>query len=233
MRCRKVRSFLSAYCREEISSPLTVKVQRHLEECPMCRREHEAVRSVQAMVKGTPGLKTSDGFSARLLNRVAQERFGETRSKAYLPGRAPRLGGLKLATITVTAMVVLALGVSFNMGDRLLTPTGPQTILSSAPSGGVLDEDRYLKVQPTDNPLLNEHKTISRMVAQYNRWREFSRSLRSHSAAEQFAGGTVGTVMASARSGDVGSDFHVRPVVRNYLIVPSDQGSSTTGRNTY
>lgn len=231
MRCRKVRSFLSAYSKEEVSAGMAAKIKTHMDDCASCRRELEAVRSVQAMVKGIPGRRTADDFTARLLTRVAQERFAETRTKAYLPKRIPLLGGVRLAMITTTAVVVLALGVSFNVGERFLSPSMPQATLTSATPGSAVDEDSYLKVQPTDNPLLNEHKSVSRMIAQYNRWREYSKSLRSHSAAEQFAGNGT-TVMAAAQTVGGTGEFRVRPIVKNYLVVPAGQ-SRNTRRNTY
>ncbi|MDD4051573.1 MAG: hypothetical protein PHR28_06715 [candidate division Zixibacteria bacterium] len=231
MRCRKVRSFLSAYSKEEVSVGTAAKIKKHMDDCASCRRELGAIRSVQAMVKGMPGLKASDDFTARLLTRVAQERFAETKSKAYLPGRIPLFGGVRLAMITTTAVVVLALSISFNVGERFMSPSVPQAALTSDTAGSAADEDRYLSAQPTDNPLLNEHKSISRMVAQYNRWREYSKTLRSHSAAEQFAG-TGTTVMAASQTVGGTNEFRVRPIVKNYLVVPAGQNRSTR-RNTY
>lgn len=231
MRCRKVRSFLSAYSKEEVSAGVAAKIKKHMDDCASCRRELEAVRSVQAMVKGISGLKTSDDFTGRLLTRVAQERFAEAKTKAYLPGRVPLLGGVRLAMIASTAVVVLALGITFNIGDRLISPSMPQAVLTSNAAGSIADEDRYLSAQPTDNPLLNEHKSISRMVAQYNRWREYSKTLRSHSAAEQFAGGGTAVMAAAQTVGGTG-EFRVRPIVKNYLVVPAGQNRSTR-RNTY
>jgi hypothetical protein len=231
MRCRKVRSFLSTYSKEEVSASLTAKIERHLNDCIACRRELEMVRSVQAMVKGMAPRKTSDDFTARVLSRVAQERFAETKSKAYLPGRIPLLGGARLAMVTTAAVVVLALGISFNTGNMFVSPSMPQATLTPQTSGSTGADDRYLTAQPTDNPLLNEHKSVSRMIAQYNRWREYSKTLRSHSAAEQFAGsGTV--TMAAAQSGGTTTEYRVRPIVKNYLVVPVDQNRNQR-RNTY
>lgn len=231
MRCRKVRSFLSTYSKNEISAGTAAKIKRHLDECVSCRRELEMVQSVQAMVKGMAPRKTSDDFTARVLSRVAQERFAETKSKAYLPGRIPLLGGVRLAMVSTVAVVVLALGISFNTGHVFVSPSMPQATLTAPAPGSTGADDRYLTAQPTDNPLLNEHKSVSRMIAQYNRWREYSKSLRSHSAAEQFAGGGT-AVMASSQGGGGATEYRIRPIVKNYLVAPVDQ-SRNQRRNTY
>lgn len=231
MRCRKVRSFLSAYSREEMPIAKRERVKVHMDHCPSCRRELQAFNAVDQMVKELPSIKASGDFNAALLRRIGSESFAEKRSQAYLPGRIPRFGAAKLAMAGITAVIILALGVGLNFADRPFGPSSPQmAIVTATPDNAA---DRYLTVQPTDNPLLNRHKSVSRMVEQYNRWREYSRSLRPNATVEQLQAGGV-TMASSSRDGGVLGDsgFQVRPVVRDYMIVPSDQ-TTAAGRTAY
>lgn len=221
MRCRKVRSFLSTYCKGELTPEESARIKSHLDGCSSCRREEEAYRSINQMVVNLPGMSVSNDFTAKLFQRIGQEGFAERKTRAFLPGRIPRFGIARLAAAASVAVLILAVGIGVNLGDGFLRPSPPQmaSVVSAADIG--TDDDLYLTVQPTDNPLLNEHKSVSRMIQQYNRWRELSRSLRPNAAAEQFLGGGNVT-MASARSGSFtdGSGIRVRPVVRNYIIIP-------------
>ena len=231
MRCRKARSYLSAYSKGELSGGRSTRVGRHLEHCSACRRESDIVRSVGEVMKNLPQLRASGDFNARLLQRIGRERFAETRTKAHLPGRIPRLGALRLATIGATAVVVLAAATGVNLTSPIFRP-GALPVAVISPEGGSTADDLYLTIQPTNNPLLNERKSISRMVAQYNRWREYSRSLREHSAEEQFLGGDAAMTLASTRTAVdnyPAIDYRIRPVVRNYLIVPDNSSAGKRG----
>lgn len=220
MRCRKVRSFLSTYCRGETTPGVTAEIKRHLDDCSSCRREENVYRSMNKLVSELPQMKTSDDFTARLFARIGQEGFAERKTKAYWPKGIPMFSMARVAAVASVAVVILALGIGFDIGDRILYPSSPQMASTvSVRDMGTTDNDLYLTVQPTDNPLLNEHKSVSRMIEQYNRWREYSRSLRVNSGAEHFLGGNAGTALASSRTVSA-PNIIVRPVVKNYLITP-------------
>jgi hypothetical protein len=218
MRCRKVRSFLSAYYREETSAELSAKIKEHLSDCSSCRREAAAYRSMNELVKGLPQRQASSDFTSRLFQRIGQEGFARKKTRAYFPKRIPRFGAARLAAAASVAVIILSLGIGLNVGNRILFPTAPQMAGTTAMTD--IDDDRYLTVQPTDNPLLNEHKSVSRMIEQYNRWREYSKSLRVSSGSDQFLGGQ-GVSFASSHVINSGvSNIMVRPVIRDYLLVP-------------
>ncbi|MCK4462475.1 MAG: zf-HC2 domain-containing protein, partial [candidate division Zixibacteria bacterium] len=107
MRCRKVRSFLSAYCRDELQSNRRRQVSEHLLACPACRRQETVCRDMNTTLQEMPTLKATDGFNQRLLQRVAQERFAETRTKAYQPKSAPLFLWRKLVPVMATACIAL------------------------------------------------------------------------------------------------------------------------------
>jgi len=197
---------------------VTAEIKRHLDECNTCRREENVFRSMNKLMSDLPQLKTSDEFTAKLFAKIGQEGFAEQKTKAYWPKRIPIFGMARLAMVASVAIVVLALGIGLNVGDRILFPSSPQLATIPVRDLGTVD-DLYLTVQPTDNPLLNEHKSVSRMIAQYNRWREYSRSLRVNSGAEHFLGGNAGASLAASRTVSA-SNIIIRPVVKNYLINP-------------
>lgn len=102
MHCRKVRSLLSAACSDELDSRQQAVVKDHLVSCPSCRKEASYYSSLRLAARELPKRTPSEDFNTRLLNRIAQERFQETRTRAYLPRRAPRLTWRTLAPVLVT-----------------------------------------------------------------------------------------------------------------------------------
>lgn len=155
MRCRRVRSCLSAYCKNELSERRQKAVMAHLEECPECRREEAVIREIEAAIGKLPEYKVSPDFNSRVLSRVAEERFKETRSKAYLPKRAPIFGWGRLVPALATISLVLAF--VFLGGLDLINEPGEQvTIAEKSRTPAELD-DRYLTVQPQSNHVLIQH----------------------------------------------------------------------------
>ena len=220
MRCRKVRSFLSAYCREETSPGLSAKIKEHLNECSSCRREEAAYTSMKRLITELPRHAVADKFTARLFQKIGQAGFAEKKTKAYLPKRIPRFGMARLAAVASVAVIILAMGIGLHLGDNFLSPDGSQVIGPTVRTANSAD-DRYLTVQPVDNPLLNEHKSVSKMVAQYSRWREFSEGLRDNNVGVRNMLGAQNVSFASSQDfGGVNSHIIVRPVVKDYLIVP-------------
>ncbi|MEZ5358698.1 MAG: zf-HC2 domain-containing protein [Candidatus Zixiibacteriota bacterium] len=224
MRCRKVRSFLSTYFRGETTPDESAKIERHLEECGSCRRELEVHRSLNAAFQEMPTMKTSDDFNARLFAKIGQENFAEKKTKAYMPGRVPRFGTTKLATYAAMAVIVLALGIGLQLDQNLLSPSSPQ--MANGPDQPAQDTDMYLTAQPVNNPLMNARKSVGQVVQQYNRFREYSKSLRTSSGMEQLMGDGINASLAS--SGTT-TTYRVRPVVRNYLVIPENNTTSNAG----
>jgi hypothetical protein len=217
MRCRKVRSFLSTYCREETPAELSARIKEHLEDCSSCRREEAAYRLLNKAIADLSQKTASDDFTSRLFGRIGQERITERRMKAYFPKRIPRLGRSRLAAAASVAVIILALGIGFGLDDAFLGPNGRQ-IAGTTPVT-VVDDDRYLTAQPEDNPLLNEHKSVSKMIAQYNRWREYSRSLRILNA-DQILGSRSVSFASSGLNNGGSPNIMIRPVNRDYLTSP-------------
>jgi len=170
------------------------------------------------LVQGLPRQSVAEDFTARLFEKIGQEGFAEKRTKAYFPKRIPRFGMARLAAAASVAVIILAMGVGLHVGDVFLAPNGPQVIGPSNRMANASD-DRYLTAQPQDNPFLNEHKSVSKMVAQYSRWREFSQQLRDNIGVGQMMN-AQNVAFASSQSAPSGAHIIVRPVVKDYLIIP-------------
>lgn len=139
MRCQRVRSFLSAYCKGELIEKRSDAISAHLEGCPKCRYEETAYREMNKSVGELSGITVSDDFNSRLLKRVADERYKETRSKAYLPKKIPVVTLNRLAPVFAAACFIFAF--IFSGGTDLFKDT---------PEGPIYTEvnDSYLTVQP-------------------------------------------------------------------------------------
>ncbi len=216
MRCRKVRSFLSAYCRDEVEGRRRRQVSDHLLAFRSCRTEETFYRNLSSASAEISSLKVSNDFNQKLLQRVAQERFAETRTKAYLAKEAPLFLWRKVAPVAVTACVaVLALVATmspvFDGGSPEYANTG---------SG-----DDYMTVQPTLNPnmavQLKDDWTLENQLAQAERIDRIRNSVIQASAFTQpgYAGGLNRLTSSGSRPAPfVANYFRIRPVVRIYVI---------------
>jgi len=193
MRCRRVRSFLSAYCRDELPEKRQESIREHLSRCAECRREEAVFRELYGSIDTLPKPAVSDDFNARLLNRVARERFKETRSKAYFPKRAPVLGWGRLAPAVATACLVLAFVFSGGIG-LIDGPDQPAEFADNGQPGQYID-DRYKDVQPEETHVLTQHSisnwAFQKQVDKANRIRNLMNQLagqRSFGTTANFAG---------------------------------------------
>jgi hypothetical protein len=224
MRCRKVRSFLSAYCHDELNSRRKLAMSEHLLTCSACRREEDIYQQMADSSGQLASVEISDGFNTRLLNRIAQERFAETRTQAYLPKAAPLFSWKRVAPVMLTACLAMFAVISLTPNDDGSSPMiaaddASQTILGS---DGDLD-DLYLTVQPTTNPhmTVNMEKnwSLDRQFARAERIREISNSIIP---AGSFGGQQY--QLTSSRSHLMGrpvpyllNQYRVVPVVKIYV----------------
>lgn len=166
MRCRKVRSLLSIYCNEELSGRQQLSVREHLAGCAACRREAAFYNSMRESAKEIPQAKLSEDFNTNLLNRIGQERFAETRTKAYLPKRAPMFRWNLLVPALASTALVIFTAVS------MLMPAAENSGVQMAGTVGMPD-NLYQTVKPVNNPNmtanLQKNWSLDRQVAQAER----------------------------------------------------------------
>lgn len=214
MRCRRTRSFLSAYCRDELSGSQALAVSEHLSTCPECRREESEYRAMLEAAVQAPSRTVSADFTNKLFNRIAEERFAETRTKAYLPRRAPLVRWAAAVPVMASVCVVAMVGI------MALAPGGqqPATVIADL---GHDSSARYLTAQPTQNP----NMTVSlekdwSLAAQMARAERLSKLSRAVGAQVEFYGLTPSygatNVSANGTVPYVSEFYRIRPVVRQY-----------------
>jgi len=213
MRCQKARSCLSAYCRDELTGRDLLAMREHLAGCALCRREEAAVR---AMVDATGSLKSSPlsaDFNAKLLDRIARERFAETRTKAYMPRRAPIFGWSRLVPVAGVVMVaVLAFVGSEYLQHNVVTPSGAQQASV---------DDSYLTVQPQANREIATNVSpdwsFRSQLAQSERVNRVSGMLTNAAGFADPEPHVVVHLIVPYNDGRIDlSGLRIRPVLRNY-----------------
>jgi len=184
MRCRKVRSCLSAYCKNELTDKRQASLKEHLDRCADCRREEAVFRELFGSMNTLPKPKVSEDFNTRLLNRIAQERFKETRTKAYMPKKAPVMGWGRLVPAMATVCLVLAFVFTGGIGT-LDGPDQPAQYADNGAGGEYID-DRYKDVQPEETHVLTQHSNsnwaFQKQVAKANRIRNLMNQLATQSS---------------------------------------------------
>jgi hypothetical protein len=118
-------------------------VREHLATCRECRSEEAVYRSVRLTTRQLPSHHLSADFNAKILNRIANERFAETRTKAFMPKAAPSFVWRRLVPVlsSVAVIALVAIGVA------QYTPNQQETA-GSAVAVDLGRNDDYLTAQP-------------------------------------------------------------------------------------
>ena len=224
MRCQKVRSYLSAYCNDELAGRKKLAVDEHLSTCALCRKEESLYNAMFAAKSEIGSLEVSNVFNNNLLNRIANERFAETRTKAYHPQRPPLMVWSKVVPAVVSAFVVVfALVTLFSEGIM-------SNRYNYASQNNNLD-DSYLTVQPTNNPNMTKDWSLDNHLARVERSNRISRNMMQSGSFP----GNQNLSLASVSSQNkrpipyVTTYYHIRPVIRLYLVPQNDSIKGVTG----
>ncbi len=187
MRCRRVRSYLSAYCRGEVTGRRQQAVREHLDACPECRREEALHWEIKKSMSNLPDYNVSDDFKSKLLDRIAKERFRETRTRAYLPKKAPIFGQGKLIPAFASVCLVLAF-VMFGGVNLLNSPEEPYLYVGEETTENELTDD-YITALPEEDkvpPAIVEHAkagwVFKQKLAKANRMRNLMNRLASQNS---------------------------------------------------
>ncbi|MEA2030501.1 MAG: zf-HC2 domain-containing protein [candidate division Zixibacteria bacterium] len=226
MRCRKVRSYLSAYCGDELSGRRKLAVSEHLAACAECRRAEADYRSLIEAGSQLSTVDVSENFNAKLLNRVARERFAETRTKAYLPRKAPVVRWTTVvAPIAVTASLIFAfLMVGFQPGTDNFDPGTARNT-----------DNSYLTAQPVKNPNMTNSSmqkdwSLTSQMARADRLDRMSQRIVERIRANSIPS-TTGLTNVSATANQPApwnqTFYRIRPVVRIYQTPDVQKGGNT------
>jgi hypothetical protein len=225
MRCRRARSLLSIYCNGELTGRPQVALREHLAECADCRKEAAVFTSVGEACKEMPARVVAADFDTRLLNRIAAERFAETRSRAYFPQHAPIIRWKLAVPVLATACVAVVAAVSV-----FYSPQEQSGQWTAVGSGG--PDESYQTVQPLDNPnmtgSLSKDWSLHGQLAQSERVSRIVHSLTTRNGFSGFQspGGLSQNVAANGLP-FVSDRIRVQPVTRFYEV----SGSTNAGED--
>lgn len=221
MRCQRVRSFLSAYCKGELTEKRSGAIAVHLEGCPQCCHEEAAYRDMNKSVGQLSCCTVSDDFNSQLLKRVADERFKETRTKAYIPKKIPVVTLNRLAPVFAAACFIFAF--IFTGGTNLFIGESETTAYVATD----LNES-YKDIQPETDHVLS-HPTTGEWAFS----KEVARATRINGLMSKMAGRNSFGSLASSRQNSYQSSFRARqfpPMIRTYLhqLSTSKKGIKTS-----
>lgn len=233
MRCRKARSLTSAYSNDELAGRKLTALRAHLASCVDCRQEAALMRSIRLASPSLPSIPLSEDFNQKLLNRIAHERFAETRTKAFLPGRIPLGIWPKLASVTaVAAALALVFGI---YGTNGLVPA-KNVIAGSSNSSTSGQDDSYLTALPLNNPNvaahLNQNWSLGQQLARSERITRISNNLTARSGFGDMR--LAGTYSRSRYFPQVTAPYsityiRIKPLVLEFHFVPNRSAGGSQG----
>ena len=113
------------------------RLEQHLDVCPGCRGEWEAMNEVSKLFESSPMVGPPLGFAIRVERRLAER---QKRRRRIFGGMAVVTSGLSLAGLTVGALVLLVAAVVawLSLGDLPSVQQGTSAALQVASGTGLL-----------------------------------------------------------------------------------------------
>lgn len=105
--CRKVQGLLSPYIDGQIGSSERDRVESHLEECQVCRREFDSLRATVNLLHRVAVVSPPRSFA--LAEVEAKRRTAALTREAPQWRRVPALGALRVATAVAALLLVFVL----------------------------------------------------------------------------------------------------------------------------
>lgn len=232
MRFRKTRSCLSAYSNDELDARQNEAVREQLAQDELLKRELLIFDQIKAGCRELEDLKLSDDFNARLLNRIAHERFAETRTKAYLPSRIPGLW----RRLAVPAMATVAIAF-FGLVGYSAWQNLPEQSQATAQAGEqqLGEDDSYLYASSDKNPNLGrqalEGRSLSSLMARVDQADRISNRMTSGAqfvTNSQLASGRIWS--GNARRSPIPFSiqyYRVIPILKVKPLAPRTDGEET------
>jgi anti-sigma factor RsiW len=113
------------------------RLEQHLDVCPSCRGEWEAMRQIATLFEGSPMVGPPLGFALRVERRLAE---GDRKRRRLFGGVAVLTSGLSLAGLTVGALLLVVAGVVawLSLGDLPSVQQGANAALQVASGAGLM-----------------------------------------------------------------------------------------------
>ena len=115
--CAGVQSELSAYIDNELPPTERAAVDKHLGDCPRCRRELDELKTLAAGVAALPRLQPVPPFLAEVRRKIADD--GKSQGKAWHDYLfRPLWLKVPLETMAILAIIALMIGIERPAGER-------------------------------------------------------------------------------------------------------------------
>ena len=113
------------------------RLEQHLDVCPSCRGEWEAMREIETLFESSPMVGPPLGFAIRVDRRLAEK---DRRRRRLFGGMAVVTSGLSLAGLTVAALVIVVAAIVawVSLGDAPSVQQGTYAALEVASGAGLL-----------------------------------------------------------------------------------------------
>jgi len=112
MRCAKVTQQLSAFLDGELTPPQAERIREHLESCPDCRKERQALELTINSVKALPAMQAPSDLASRVMAGIEEAEAQPAEPATVLKGRF----GLRLLWPAAAALII-------GIGIALLSPS--------------------------------------------------------------------------------------------------------------
>ncbi len=144
MQCLEIQELLSAYFDGMLDPSVKERVDRHIEQCPVCRSEYDDLAMAVELVRRLPRVEPPEGFGRNLRIRLEQTVMPGAKKGALsrkAPGRRSVVTALAASFVLVFGMAVwsgipekfsvaeLSSGVEVNQASR------PDSVFSSGTEG--------------------------------------------------------------------------------------------------
>ncbi|MDZ7723999.1 MAG: zf-HC2 domain-containing protein [candidate division KSB1 bacterium] len=106
IKCDKCRSNLSAFIDDETSEQEAIRIKEHLDACPGCQEQVNALKSVRTSLKSLFKIQASPSFDIILRDRIRREM--RKHSSRFSPALFPRF---RVPAFAAAAVAVLLIGM--------------------------------------------------------------------------------------------------------------------------
>ncbi|GIV17543.1 MAG: hypothetical protein KatS3mg022_2978 [Armatimonadota bacterium] len=150
MNCSKVQNLLSCYIDRELPGVDMLAIQRHLDRCIECRREHQSLLQVKRLLSEMPVVSPPLSLEERLVEKVCHSPVAVNRWSLPIPRRLvrPLAAAAALGAITLGAWYLGVQARSPVEDEGFIAAAGLASEIDRATLDAYLSGKLHLRKQP-------------------------------------------------------------------------------------